>query len=314
MKKLLLYFFMLVTVQVFCQKPLRLDSTKLINNQLFDYYGSVAVPRGQVIIPTNPPGTGLALDAGGNLLIGNEIEKCEGCLKNFVFADAVQLITDVKNTSFGTTTTRSHNNIVTAIHAKIIGSSGATVTGADHTVYLSPYATVLGDGNFAYKAESVFISGATNISSNPHGTVLGLNNIQGSYSSDTATMTGNYFGGVMLGVALKTKGSFVNAIGYNFSTDVFGTHIGNNKVQFSVVPNQIIVNSDFVLTQQTPTSLRVGQIAVDDNYLYVGTNSGMKWVALQSGTPSRLTQEEKPKATAVFNPYTGQYNIIKPIK
>lgn len=268
---------MLVTVQVFCQKPFKgSDSTKLINNVLYDYYGTVAVPRGQVFIPVNPPGSGLSLDENRNLITGLEPHLSDAT-GNTILVDNVYL-------------TNSHNNFVSAKNVVITNSSGTSSTGADHTIINAPYADVGNDANRA-GGESMFIRGFGNIGYNQSGTVLGQNNVQGSLSKTTGLISNQYYNGAIIGANVRTQGNSIYAIGENFNATEPGIHLGSKF--YIMYDGRLRING--VVYQFPSTAPQVGDV------LTCTAPGVLGW-----------TQGTTAKATAVYNPYTGQYNIIKP--
>jgi len=123
-------------------------------------------------------------------------------------------------------------------------------------------------------------------------TFLGTYSGENSGNSQYSTYIGHMAGFNSPGSNNITLGKFTDVVGnnaLNIGNTIYGTGlytsankigIGTKTPQYKLeVAGDVKFNS-VILNQTIPATLIVGQIAVDDNYIYVGTNFGVKRVLL----------------------------------
>jgi hypothetical protein len=297
MKKILLLVSMIWTI--YCQgQKATLDSTEFRHDSAFDKYSN-----GRSVIEKLRAIGLLKKDVDGSFIIGSIQASSNNHLSNFVPGDNVLLV-------------NSHNNVVSAKNAELYNTSGATVSGADHHLWDAPYADVGNDANNA-AGESVFMRGSGNWSSTYAGITLGVSNYQGGFTPEEVIANkGLYTGGALIGLKLRSKGTGIIMLGYNFYSTVYGTHIGYGSDQLSVLPGNIIaINGvQYLFTGQPQIGSQLTCTAVN------GSVHTVAWVTptvLQTANRS-IDQSQITQSFLVYDPSgrligkTGAL-ILKPI-
>lgn len=221
MKNILLVFAILLFNFAFGQKkPVDLVNTKLINNELFNFFSNgTQVSGGSVVFPPVLPGGGITLDSNRNLITGLN-PSIVSSVGNTVLVDNVYL-------------TNSHNNLVAAKNLVINGASGTISSGADHTIYTGAhYSAAFNDAN-QVGGESSLTGGFGNYNFNSNSFVFGNNNVAGNLSK-SLVQANLYTGGALIGTNLRSQGTNITMIGYSFNSTVTGFHVGFGRAMFSV--------------------------------------------------------------------------------
>jgi len=319
MKKTIIILLIALNIIVQAQNPNKnkVDSTKLLANQLFDYYGGIAISRGSVQFPINPPGSGVILDSNRNLLMGLNPTICATCVGNYIFSDNVQI-------------DNGNNNFVTGKNVVIFGANGVTANVTDGIFNPgSDYADAGGDAN-TIGGYASHTTGFGNINNVTQGTAEGNSNRLGRIGISNEFQDSWVRGArnIVEGNWSGTDGRFIKIVGNNI--EVHGSGVLNTGQQLFVtepgysiginstiesfhiypgsvgIPGATKIKGAFLLSQSTPVFLSPGQIAVDDNYLYVGTILGMKRILLSDINITRIGHEKGEKRPMAIFDGTGR--------
>jgi len=265
----------------------KVDSSKLILNQLFDYYGNTAILRGAVQFPVNQPGSTLSLDSNRNLLIGLNPHLFGNTVNNFVQADNVFINNGSNNSLFG-------KNVVIDTSDNVF----AQVTDG-HFYRGSHYSSGFGDG-LGIGSYASITAGFGDWNFVTYGAVFGNNNVAGSLtkpqSNEEAQLLANkYSGGLIVGQGIRTQGNGIYTIGENFNSIQKGIHLGIGANEFSVLPGNIIVING--VPYHFPSIIpQPGSI-----FTYTG-NGNVEWVLPAIAVKQNQTAYSTPqKPLAVFD-------------
>jgi hypothetical protein len=372
MKKLLFILLLFAFVASNAQSNLVFDSSRLINNKMFNYYHDnrrqvYVIPAGEVLFPSTSvtstinylPGgsyvsssSGTAIKASGfaNNIIGDHAgDSLNGGSYNNLFGlNAGRSITTANDNQFfgwdaGSFTTTGSGNVgmvEDALHFNIDGRDNfAACRGAQ---YSHPHP--INNINIGYNTSYYQVAGIENSFLGPYAGGFiksgsgnsGLGGYAGEINDTSlivnyctflgyeagispTTQNGRLEFSTMLGFNTQVTGSFQ----FNYDNTIFGFNRGtpNSKVGIGTRTPQFKLDvagdaraNTIIVNQATPTTLLPGQITADDNYLYVGTTTGMKRIALDvlTSTTSFIAPIYKlqPQSTQSFMVYDPSGRLI----
>jgi hypothetical protein len=307
MKKLLTFIAIYFSITVIAQPKPKFDSSKLINNTLYNYFSnnSGALPplnAGSVIFPQQGT-TGIFSDSNRNVIIGTPSSITGNSVNNFVQADNVTINNGSNNSVFGKNLKIDNaNNVFAQV------TDGHFYPGAH-------YSGAVGDA-LGIGAYGSFTIGFGDWNFIQYSLVAGNNNVAGSLlkpqsDSEATSWSNRYFGGAIIGQNIRTQGNDIYAIGNHFNSTQTGFHIGFGKDEFSVLPGDIVmingISYHWPSTQPQPGAVLT----------YTGSNN-LDWVVPAIQQRSNQPQEQQIiQAFQIFNT-AGQYLgtqtlILKPI-